>query len=315
MKTRVIALVWGLILILTGAIYLAQNLGYIPALPLNTWMLATAVLSVLFFVTYFVSGRDQFGWLFPAFILGGTAVSLYLVQSTNADTYAGAPVLLGIALPFLVIFLLNRAENWWALIPAWVLTMIALVSVISNQVSGEIVGAVVMLAIGIPFLVVYLVNRAQWWALIPGGIMLALAIVILLASQASGDLVAPLIMFAIAIPFFIIYFRSVENWWALIPAGILTSIGLTIFLTSRVDFNVGEANAFSALALLGFAATFGLVWLRPHQQETSWAIYPAIILVLAAVVSFIWGGGMQLFWPLLLIAGGLLILLAALRRR
>jgi hypothetical protein len=314
-RTRAIGLIWGLILIAVGGVYLAQNLGYIPELPLNLWMIATAALSVLFFATYFVSGRDQFGWLFPAFILAGTAITLFLVESGADGSFIGAPILVSIALPFLVVFFLNRKENWWALIPAWVLSMLALITLISDRVSGDLMGTVVMLAIGIPFLVVYLVNREHWWALIPAGIMLALAVIVLIASRASGEIVAPLILFAIALPFFVVYVRSAENWWALIPAGILASIGLTIFLAGRAALKLGEANVFNGVALLGFAATFGILWLRHRQQETAWAIYPAIILALASVAAFIWGAGMDLFWPILLIAGGALILFVNLRRR
>lgn len=315
MRTRAISLFWGLVLIAAGGIYLAQSLGYISRLPLDLWTITTAVLSVLFFITYFVSGRDQFGWLFPAFILGGTSITLFMGQAGVEGSYMGAPILLGIALPFALIFLLNRSENWWALIPAWVLSVLALISVIFEQVPGEILGVVFMLAIAIPFLVVFLVNRANWWALIPAGVMFVIAVITLLASRVSGDIVAPLIMLVIALPFFVVYLRSAENWWGLIPAGILASIGLTIYLTSRQDLNLQGGNDFTAVMLLGFAATFGLLWLRPHKEETAWAIYPAIILALGAVAAFLWGGGLGLFWPLLLIAGGLLILVTALRRR
>lgn len=315
MKARSLNLVWGVILVLAGGLFLAQNLGYMEELPLNTWVIIFSVLSLLFFVTYFVNGVREFGWLFPAFIFAGLAVTMGL---TNAGVESGAlgfPVLIGVAAPFVVVFFLNRKENWWALIPAWVLTMVALLALMSDRVQGNLMGAFVMLAIGLPFLVVYLVNRENWWALIPAGVMLAVAAIILISSQASGQFVAPLIMFAIALPFFVVYLRSGDNWWALIPAGVMASIGVTLLLSGFEVFNLENAGVMNGLILLGIALTFGILWLQRSRQPTEWAKYAAGIALLGSVLAFVLGSGMDLFWPLLLIAGGVVILFVSLRRR
>jgi hypothetical protein len=315
MKARSINLVWGIILILAGGLFLAQNLGYLDELPLNTWVIIFAGLSLLFFVTYFINGVQAWGWLFPAFIFAGLTVTMALTSVGVESDLLGVPVLIGVALPFVAVFALNRRENWWALIPAWVLTMIALLIPITTQVSGDLVGVFVMLAIGLPFLVVYLVNRNNWWALIPAGVMLLIAIIILISTQASGQFVAPLILLAIALPFFVVYLRSAQNWWALIPAGVLTSVGITILLSGFEVFNVENSGIWNGLIWLGIAITFGILWLRRGVHQTGWAIYPALIALAGSAVAFVLGSGVDLLLPVLLIAGGVVVLYFALRRR
>ena len=315
MKARSINLVWGIILILAGGLFLAQNLGYIEELPLNIWVIIFGGLSLLFFVTYFINGVQAWGWLFPAFIFAGLTVTMALTNAGVGGDMLGVPFLIGVALPFVAVFALNRKENWWALIPAWVLTMVALMIPISNQIPGDLVGAFVMLAIGIPFLVVYLVNRKNWWALIPAGVVLLIAAIILISSQANAEIVAPLIMFAIALPFFIVYFRSAENWWALIPAGVLTSVGITLVLSVFEVLNLENSGVINALIWLGIAITFGILWLRRDRHGTGWAIYPAAIALIVALVVLVVGSGVDLLLPLMLIAGGVVVLFLALRRR
>ncbi len=315
MKARSLNLVWGVILILAGGLFLAQNMGYLEELPLNTWVIIFSVLSLLFFATYFINGVKEWGWLFPAFIFAGLALTMAMTTQGVESGAVGAPVLIGVGLPFVVVYFLNRQENWWALIPAWVLTMVAVLILISDRVPGELIGAFVMLAIGLPFLVVYLINREHWWALIPGGIMVALAAVILLSTRASGQFVAPLIMFAIALPFFVIYLRSSENWWALIPAGVMASVGTTLLLGGFEVFDLDNIGIWNALILLGVALTFIILWLQRNRQPTGWAIYAAGIALLGAVLAFVLGTGMDILWPVLLIAGGVVVLFISLRRR
>jgi hypothetical protein len=80
-------------------------------------------------------------------------------------------------LPFLAIFLRNRAR-WWALIPAYPLLVVAgaVGLAASGPISDDLISAFVVLALALPFLVIFARDREQLWALIPGGVLAALGL-------------------------------------------------------------------------------------------------------------------------------------------
>ena len=67
---------------------------------------------------------------------------------------------------------------WWALIPGSVLT--GLTFIIFNEqnhfISTVQAGGLFLFSIGVPFLLIFLLNRKMWWALIPGGVMVVLSV-------------------------------------------------------------------------------------------------------------------------------------------
>jgi hypothetical protein len=66
---------------------------------------------------------------------------------------------------------------------------------------------------------------------------------------------------------------------------------------------------------LGWALTFGALWLRRKDQPTAWAGYPALGLALASVLAFIVGDNFELYWPIIIIAVGITVLFSSLRNR
>jgi len=126
----------------------------------------------------------------------------------------------------------RNKQNWWLLIPAYVMAFVAAIIQIGSirWLPGEFVGAFVMLAIGFPFLYVYLKNDEHWWALIPAYTMAAIAGIILFSMVLNGEMIASFVMFAIAAPFLYVYLRNRQHWWALIPGGIMAVIGVGLFI-------------------------------------------------------------------------------------
>lgn len=309
MKAKLINVVWGLVLILGGALFLAQNLGYVVSTSSFFWMIVFGGLSAVFLVSYFASGVQHWGWLFPACIFAATAGTIGLdLLGVNSNLVA-IPILLSVALPFLVAFGLNPRRNWWALIPSWVIIVVTVISQVADLIPGEFMAAVVLYSIALPFLVVFLLNRTNRWALIPAFVLAGVGLIPILATRLSGEFIAAGILFLIAIPYFVVYFWSSKNWWALIPAGILTSVGAGLAMLNYGGLAIDNPVLMNGIMFLGFSITFAVLWLRRFSQPTDWAKYPAAILFAIAVVILAFGSYSQLIWPLLLVVGGLVVLI------
>ncbi len=251
----------------------------------------------------FLSDRRQNWWaLIPGWSLFAIGSLLIFASRVEGDLFA-AMVLLSIALPFLVIFLVNR-EFWWALIPAYTLSIIAAVVLISNGQASEYIPTIVMLSIALPFFVVYLVDRKNWWALIPASILAVIGLVLLLITGLSGALTAGLFSLAVALPFFVVFFVQRENWWALIPAGIMTSVGLAQVVSALNLVPEAQDRLVGAIILAGIAITFAVLWSLRKLYPTDWAKYPAVVLLLAAVLVLIFGPRIELIWSIGLIGFG-----------
>jgi hypothetical protein len=140
------------------------------------------------------------------------------------------------------VYLTDRSD-WALLIPAYVLWVVALmVALITLKVlSDQVIPTYVLAAIALPFLVVYLRDRAQWWALIPAYVLAAVGVMVgLIEAGILNDLIIPAyVMFAIAIPFIAVYARDPKQWWALIPGGIMAVIGLSFLVAEAAVAYVG----------------------------------------------------------------------------
>ncbi len=322
-KEKYVGMFWGAVLILIGAAFLVTRSASFTIT--NPWlgMALTGGLSLAFFASYFLSGPEKWGWLFPACIFAGITLTALLTQifPNPQGGWIGAPVLLAIAVPFLVLYLRDREKHGWALIPTFALAAIALIAAVADRMQGELVGTLVLLLIALPFLVVYLRNRTRRWALIVFGVLAVISIIPALAAGVNQDFVGSAVMFLFAVAFFVVFFTNQQRWWALIPAGIFATLGVVTLLTpaSMVEVFGGEPFAgqvSGAVFFLGVGLTFLVLWLRRAIAPTAWAIYPAAALGVLALITLIVGqAGNEVTLPVLLIAGGALILYLAYRRR
>ena len=366
MKGKVSSIFWGVLFILAGGALLADRLGWInfSLFSTNTWVYIFAAAGLIFLLGYFVNGFRMWGLLFPALIFAAIGVTIWMSDNGLTRSYVGMPILLSIAVPFYVGFILDR-KNWGLLIPAWVMTVLAFVTLTADSVNGNLIGALFLYAVAAPFLVVFLMNRSRWWALIPAWVMFILGTITILSNHIDGNLIGALFLYAVAVPFlvvylmnrtrrwalipavviafvgtipllagvvggdwmgvaimllfsapfFFVYFRWNENWWALIPAGIFVSIAVVVFLGILLPKNqpVFQGILTGAL-LLGFGLTFGALWKMRETRPTAWARYPAIGLLIAAVLAFVFGGNSNLFWAIALLAGGVVLVVYSLLR-
>lgn len=307
-------LLWGIVLILMGGLLLVDSLGFLPDISMVAWAVIMGVACLFFVAIYLYAGLKNWGWLFPIFISAGLGITAVLSGTEIDSLWIGAVLMGFISLPFWVIYLFNRKENWWALIPGWALAVITLIILVSEQWAGETIGALVMWSIALPFLFVYFRNRTHWWALIPGFIMAGLGVVVLLSSQSSEEIIGTFVMLMIAAPFFAIFFFAKGQWWAIIPAGILTTLAIIIPFATGLDGDTFEARLVAVFMFLGFTVPFGWLWWRSTLYPTGWAKYPTVGLLTAALVTLALGTVIENSWPIILIVIGGWLLIDNLRQ-
>jgi len=166
------------------------------------------------------------------------------------------------------------------LILGGLLSLLDNLNIIGNA-SGIFWGVVWML-VGLYFL--YLLNQdrqANWWAAFPGFTLLGIAVTSFLPD--SIDEFGGFVFFAgISAAFWWVYFTDKARWWAIIPAGVLLTLGL-VSTADEFGFDGG------GLFFIGIGLTFALVAILPGGRERTWALVPAVILILfgAFVVSSI----------------------------
>jgi hypothetical protein len=166
MNVKRSSLFWGILLVGGGAVALAQQLGYLDQFPESAWMWVFALVSVVAFISYFTSGLKEWGWLFPAGIFGGLAVTIALAVNNVDSAAVASPLFFGLFIPFAAAYLTDRTKNWWALIPGGVMLFLAMTTLLVDNVGGEWVGSLFLFLIGLSFLVVYINNRTRTWALL-----------------------------------------------------------------------------------------------------------------------------------------------------
>lgn len=170
LKSRIL---WGSVLILGGILFLLQNLfGF--QFGVLFWALVLG-LGGLFFVSIFFTNPANWWGLIPGITLFSVAllVALGALFPGVADAFGGSIVLGGIALSFLVIYLINR-ENWWAIIPGGVLLSLAVGLAFENYISDTGFVSIFFLGMALTFAVVALLPTPEGkmrWAWIPAGIL------------------------------------------------------------------------------------------------------------------------------------------------
>jgi len=170
-------LFWGALLIVGGALWLADAAGSISVGPFVTAALF-AVAGIGFAVDF---ARHPGSWwaAIPAGALIGLGALIAFVSGTTAADEWGAAMLLGgTGLGFAAVWLRHRSR-WWALIPAgallWVTIIVASVPVVER---GEDIAVVVLATIAAALVGLALVpiqGRRMLWALIPAGALVVVA--------------------------------------------------------------------------------------------------------------------------------------------
>ena len=314
MNTNKSSLFWGVLLIAGGGLLLAQQLGYINQRSEQLWIWVFALISLMAVLNYALSGWKKWGWLFPAGVFGGLAVTSGLAISGLNSPAIGSPLFFGILIPFAAAYLTDRTRNWWALIPGGVMLFLAMITLLVGSTSGEWVGSLFLFLLAVTFLVVYLNNRARAWALLVAYILGVLSLAPVMSTGGEkGAYFGSIFFLAIAVPFFVLYFRPDSKWWAIIPAGVMTVLAIITTLSiAGLIRNENQGGFANAILMGGIAIPFAVLWLR---HKLAWAKVVTIVLVVVAAASVFFVSYYNIFWPVAIILGGIYLFYTALRRK
>lgn len=239
-----LAWVWAGVLVVAGLAFLASNVGlYTPG---NVLILVvaggTAALSVPFLARWLVKRQDWWA-LITAWVFFAIAILLGVIfLNPRAGQVVGIVALLELGAPFAVAYFVNR-KHWWSLIPAYTMLILgSLLALTTLDVPLEVLGAVALLAIALPFWVIYIADRQQWWALIPAGAVGAIGTVLLvyfsLVQSVSGVFFIVLNA-TLAAAFLALWLAFRRFDWALwIAVGFAGAAVLSIWYPSAVNWAV-----------------------------------------------------------------------------
>jgi hypothetical protein len=289
-------------------------MGYLARFPEQVWIWVFALISLLGFVSYALSGWKQWAWLFPAGVFGGLAGTVALATSSVNSAAVASPLFIGLLIPFAAVYLTDRSRNWWALIPGGVMLFLALTTLLVDSAGGEWVGTLFLFMIALSFLSAYISKRTRTWALLVAYIAAVLAIAPAMASSAvTAPYYGAVFLLSVAVPFFVVYFRSPDKWWAIIPASAVALIAIisipAIAGWIRTENQGGYASAF---LMAGLAVAFAVIWRR---HDKSWAKIVTIVLAALAVASVLFAAHSEVLWPVAIILVGLYLLFISMRRK
>jgi hypothetical protein len=130
-------------------------------------VLFLVVLALSFLVVY-LNNRLRTWALLVAYILAVLSVAPAMASvGGEIMAYYGPVFLFAVALPFYILYF-RSANNWWAIIPAGVLTVLALITVfaiagwIRNESQGGYANAILMSGFAVTFAVVWLRHTKPW---------------------------------------------------------------------------------------------------------------------------------------------------------
>lgn len=177
-ENRFNMLMWAAGLVLSGILLLLFNLdllvNYEP-LAQYTAAIALALASAGFFGGY--TAKPTRWWrLIPAWTLLALAgMAVLSVAPIASPRLTAALLFVGLALAFGHIYIVNRQENWWAIIPGGFMFVVSVVTALSALADRlETLGAALFVGMGLVFLVLFIAirSRGQWWPLIPAIVLI-----------------------------------------------------------------------------------------------------------------------------------------------
>lgn len=208
---------------------------------------SAAVGSPLFFglllpfaAAYFTDRVRNWWALIPGGVMLFLALTTLMVDNVRGE-WVGAMFLMLIALAFLFVYLSNRTRTW-ALLVAYIVGVLSIAPMLAAF--GEMAayfGTVFLLAVALPFFILYFRSEQYWWAIIPAGVMTVLAVLAtlgiagLLDDATSGGYANAFLMGGLAATFAVVWLRNHRSW-AKIVAIVLAAVAVaSVFFVSYYE--------------------------------------------------------------------------------
>jgi hypothetical protein len=197
MKLLSSRLLWGLVLVVGGVLLLLDTFGIFKGGALF-WTIVSGIAGLLFISLYFAN-HEQWWALIPGiiFLAVSATIGLNSFLPGFSDTNLGGTIILGgIALSFLLVYLADRG-NWWAIIPAGVMTTIAIVAVLDSNTSNIASGGIFFFGLGLTFALVAILPTSvgqMRWAWIPAAILGLMGLLILIAEEKLINYIWPAVL-------------------------------------------------------------------------------------------------------------------------
>ena len=152
----------GIMLFLGLTMLLVDDLG-------GEWVGAMLLLMFAFaFLIVYLTGRERTWALLVTYIFGVLSLAPMLAAFEQMGAYFGVVLMFAIALPFYIVYFRSPENNWWAIIPAGVLSVIgvvvalAITGLIANATSAGYVNAFLMAGFAATFSVLWLRHHKAW---------------------------------------------------------------------------------------------------------------------------------------------------------
>lgn len=201
---RVNSLIWGVLLSLAGVGLLLFNLDVFIRFEPYVQYAAAALLGILalFFFGGYFSARDNWWRLIPGWTLIALAAMVYLSTLPALDQRITAGVLfVGQSIAFAHIYLLDRAERWWAIIPGGFMLMLGgTIALSSLTEEPAVLGTALFIGLGAVFFLLYILGQRWqlWWALVPGSVLVLYGLFLFTVGLGQQNL--PLRMWPLLLP-------------------------------------------------------------------------------------------------------------------
>jgi len=151
----------GVMLFLALTTLLADNAG-------GEWVgvIFLLMFAIAFLVVYLIN-HTRIWALLVAYIFGVLSLAPMLAAIGDTAGYFGSILMFAIALPFFIVYF-RTPDNWWAIIPAGVLSVVgvvvglAIAGVINDTTSGGYVNAFLMAGLAATFSVIWLRHHRGW---------------------------------------------------------------------------------------------------------------------------------------------------------